>query len=274
MLLFAGLVVADAQAQQRGGLYAVPCEGCSVQQMREVADAELDIGGVIVYNLANAQMISIIKTPYGVMHDGPISAELQYYFDDLVGLYQANGNSLDYIVELTDFQGGLSFQVASQPDNLPLSATEALASSSRMNNLRNYLYSTYVGYIAGAHTFLRPFNPVTWLNPDYGLIRTQVIFPDGSSIVLYFDPGSNDVSQWTYSPGTARDANNNSIPQNAEEFAGGGYREYDFSGLPQSSINDWVNWAAMNGIPVTGGQTGRMGCTSAGGSTVCTWIAF
>jgi len=275
LLGLVGLFPLCAKAQQTGGLYAVACEGCSVQQMRELADVELDIGGVIIYSLSTANMISIIKTPQGVIHDGPISAELEYYFDDLVGLYQANGNSLDYYINLADAPvSSAGNQSKSQPPNLPTSATDALASSSRMNNLRNYLYSTYVGYIAGAHTFLRPFNPVTWFNPDFGLIRTQVEFPDGSSMMFYFDPASTDLSQWTHAPGTSRDANNNSIPETADEFAGGGYREYDFGGLPSSSVEDWLNWAGKNQIPVTGSQSGRMGCTSAGGTTVCRWIQF
>lgn len=72
-------------------------------------------------------------------------------------------------------------------------------------------------------------------------------------------------------PESAWEAINNPIPRSNGDFAGGGYREYEFNGPPAADLQNFLIEAQRRGIPVTGpiGTSFRISCASANGITTC-----
>lgn len=263
LALFACLSSAKAQS-----LYAIPCEGCSLQEMRKAAAAEIDFGGIIVFSLSTGDIENVIITPTGRVHQGRITDEMAAYFTELVWLYRNNGNSLIFSYSLPSSADAIRRGVASAAGKeLPMSAYDALGNSSRMNNLLDHMHSRYPSIIAGANSVFRVFNPVTWLNSHAASVRVEVRFPDGTRLEVVY---SYEKNKWERVPNSAKDAHNNSIPETREEFAEGGYQEYEFRGHPDTDLISFINWATRHGITITGPMMDRViACTSVEGHIRC-----
>lgn len=250
------------------GLHAIPCEGCSLQEMRRAASAEIDFGGIIVFSLSTGDIENVIITPTGRIHQGRITDEMAAYFTELVWLYRNNGNSLKFSYSLPSSANAIKRSGASAAGKeLPMSAYEALSNSSRMNNLLDHMHNRYPSIIAGANSVFRVFNPVTWLNSNAASVRVEVRFPDGTRLEVVYSYKKN---KWERVPNSAKDAHNNSIPETREEFAERGYQEYEFRAPPDTDLINFVNWATVHGITMTGSIVERViACTNVEGNIHC-----
>jgi len=236
--------------------------------MRRAASAEIDFGGIIVFSLSTGDIENVIITPTGKIYQGRITDDMAAYFTELVWLYRNNGNSLTFTYSLpssTDVVG--RSWTSRTTKELPMSAYEALSNSSKMNNLIVHMHSRYPSLIAGANSVFRVFNPVTWLKSDAASVRVEVRFPDGTRLEVVYN---NEKNNWERVPNSAKDAHNNSIPETREEFAEGGYQEYEFRGHPDTDLISFINWATMHGITITGPMMDRViACTSVEGHIYC-----
>lgn len=260
------LVTPDAKAR---GLHAIPCEGCSLQQMRKAAAAEIDFGGVIVFSLSTGDIENVVITPTGAIHQGRISDGMVAYFTELVWLYRNNGNSLtfSYALPSSTAAAARAHPGMTTGKELPMSAYDALGNSSKMNNLLDYMHGRYPSIIAGANNVLRVFNPVTWLDSEATKVRVEVRFPDGTKMEVAYNYEKNG---WERVPHSAKDAHNNSIPKTRDDFADGGYQAYEFRGHPDTDLISFIDWATLHGITVTGSMMNRViACTSVAGHIHC-----
>lgn len=184
--LFSLFALSQPAAAQ--GLHAIPCEGCSLQEMRKAAATEIDFGGIIVFSLSTGDIENVIITPAGKIHQGRITDDMAAYFTELVWLYRNNGNSLTFIYSLPSSIGPTKrSEISRTGEDLPMSAYEALSNSSKMNYLVDHMHSRYPSLLAGANSVFRVFNPVTWLKSDAASVRVEVRFPDGTRLQVVYD---------------------------------------------------------------------------------------
>ncbi|CAM4283980.1 hypothetical protein CR156_06735 [Stenotrophomonas lactitubi] len=269
VIFFASTGAASAQA-----VAAAQCEGCSDQQMQEAARGEIDFGPVSVFSLSTGDIRSYLIMPNLKMSEIATPADLAEYYAQLVYLYQSNGNSLEFRVTVNQLFGAGQISArsarvaAAAATEYPQSAYEALADSSKMNSIHEMMRWKYPSLIAGANSVYRVFNPVAWLNPQSAQVTVRLEFPDQSSMMITYNYGTK---LWEKMPNTARDAHNNSIPEDTSAFAGGGVREYNFNGAPSSDLVNFLYWADRHGIHVSGAtRRDRLACSIVvGGTTRC-----
>lgn len=252
---------------------AAQCEGCSPQQMQAAARTEVDFGPVAVFSLSTADLKTYVINGNLELYESIPPAALDDYFVDLIAVYQANGNSLRVHVDIADLAITPASNVArtvgpTAQAEFPESAWEAINNSAKMNNLLDDMNYRWPTLIAGGNSVLRVLNPYTWLKSDGAQVTVELGFGDGSSMEIFYNV---KTKRWEEDPSSAKDAHNNSIPRSNGDFAGGGYREYEFNGPPAADLQNFLIEAQRRGIPVTGpiGTSFRIGCASANGITTC-----
>ncbi len=101
-------------------------------------------------------------------------------------------------------------------------------------------------------------------------IKIIVIWKDGSR--TSFEINSSHTNQASYVRGESEDPNQQPIPDGAftDSSTGPGFTgTYAFGST--DDINDWINAAALMGIPITGGSHGlRLSCTWVNTTLTCT----
>ncbi|MEN5207472.1 hypothetical protein ABE493_05000 [Stenotrophomonas terrae] len=252
---------------------AAQCESCSSQQMQAAARSEIDFGAVAVFSLSTADLKTYVITGNLELHESTPPAALDDYFADLIAVYQANGNSLRVHVDIADLaiiqasSSARSATPAAQAE-FPESAWEAINNSAKMNNLLDDMDYRWPALIAGGNSVLRVLNPYTWLKSDGAQVTVELGFGDGSSMEIFYNV---KTKRWEEDSNSAKDAHNNSIPRSNDDFAKGGYREYEFNGPPATDLQNFLIEAQRRGIPITGpiGPSFRIGCASANGITTC-----
>lgn len=266
--------IGDASAQ---AVAAAQCEGCSYQQKIEAARGEVDFGGVAVFSLSTGEINSFVISPNLTITEVPVRAELADYYAELVYLYQRNGGSLEFKVPIDVIRSDMSAasgrafraqsaQAAASDYDLPENAYEAISNSSKMNNVHAWMETKLPSFIAGGQSVIRVFNPAVWLGSKSSQVYVRLEFHDQSTVLITYN---YDSKMWERVPNSARDGHNNSIPEKREDFAGGGYREYNFQGPPSTDIQNFLVWAHQNGIPISGSVSHtRLACSSAGGGAV------
>jgi hypothetical protein len=259
---------------------SVQCEACSPQQKQDVARQEVDVGGVAVFSLSTGELNSFVVMPDRQVLEVPANPELAAFFGELLTLYRQNGGSLEIRVPAhvvaagrraadSDWQGRWGDSVVRQLD-IPENAYEAVANPAKMNNVHEWMRWKLPSFIAGGQSFVRLFNPGAWLNAKSSQVIVRLEFADQSSMLITYN---YETHLWERIPDSGRDGHNNHIPETAQGFAGGGYREYEFEGPPTTDLQNFVLWAHLNGIEISG-STGkkRFACSSAGDQVRC--VAF
>ena len=271
------LMVATTEDSAAQAVASVQCERCSQHQRVEATLSEIDIGGVSVFSLSTREIHSYVVTPDRQVHEIGVNAELAAYYSELSWLYHHNGGTLEFRVpshviaqglkgsDFVDHSGGdkLAFR---QPD-IPENAYETISSPSKMNNVHEWMRWKLPSFIAGGQSVVRVFNPATWLNAKASQVVVRLEFPDQSSMLITYN---YDSKLWERIPNSGRDGHNNNIPEGLQDFAGGGYQEYNFAGPPATDLQNFLWWAHSNGVHISG-STGkhRFACTSAGGQVNC-----
>lgn len=273
-LLLMAITTEDSAAQ---AVASVQCERCSQHQRVEAALAEIDIGGVSVFSLSTREIHSYVVTPDRQVHEIGVNAELAAYYSELSWLYHHNGGSLEFRVPshviaqglkgIDVLEQGNEGKLALRQADIPENAYEAIASPSKMNNVHEWMRWKLPSFIAGGQSVVRVFNPAAWLNAKSSQVVVRLEFPDQSSMLITYN---YDSKLWERIPNSGRDGHNNNIPEGLQDFAGGGYREYNFAGPPATDLQNFLWWAHSNGVHISG-STGksRFACTSAGGQVNC-----
>ncbi|MCU1063966.1 hypothetical protein [Stenotrophomonas maltophilia] len=266
--------VDNASAQ---AVAAAQCEGCSYQQKIEAARSEIDFGGVAVFSLSTGEINSFVIMPDLRIIELPVNPDLADYYAELVYLYQRNGGSLEFKVPIDVIASDMSAasratlrvqsaRASATGHDLPENAYEAISNSSKMNNVHAWMETKFPSFIAGGQSVIRVFNPAVWLGSKSSQVYVRLEFHDKTTVLITYN---YDSKMWERIPNSARDGHNNSIPEKREDFAGDGYREYNFQGPPSTDLQNFLVWAHQNGIPVSGPVSHtRFACSSAGGGPV------
>ena len=114
------------------------------------------------------------------------------------------------------------------------------------------------------------FNPIEWFNPESVVVKVLLTYPDGSTAIFTFN---QQTGSWERTKGTERDSHGNVVPVSPTDFTseGGGERVFEFGGGNDQDLIDFLQRAAMFGIPITGPTSRRrIVCIGVGGETpVC-----
>lgn len=149
---------------------------------------------------------------------------------------------------------------------LPGSVYESMTNPSFGPALNNFIDLSAAGMAQRLHDVVSTFNPVEWFSPDAVVVKARVTFPDGSTAIYTFN---KQTGQWERVKGTERDSHGNVVAVSPSDFTseGGGERVFDFTGGNDQDLIDFLQRAAMLGIPITGPTSRRrIVCVSVGGS--------
>ena len=274
------LTAATTENSAAQAVASVQCEQCSQHQRVEAALSEIDIGGVSVFSLSTREIHSYVVTPDQQVHEIGVNAELAAYYSELSWLYHHNGGSLEFRVPSHVIAQGLKGNdVVEQGEgeslllrqaDIPENAYETISNPSKMNNVHEWMRWKLPSFIAGGQSVVRVFNPATWLNGKSSQVVVRLEFPDQSSMLITYN---YETKLWERIPNSGRDGHNNSIPEGLQGFAGGGYQEYNFQGPPVSDLQNFLVWAHLHGVQISG-STGkqRFACSSTGEQVRC--VAF
>lgn len=236
---------------------AWPCNGCSDAQMESLA-IQKGIGFRHVYNLNRGIIVNYLverlDIPQGPMQATPFLTE-DWITDQYIGIhdfYVDNGNGLH----------GVTAKSAQSESDGSVNGYDVVGSGVDRNRVSDAIANDprfiFTSIMASFGRAIRLAGIVT---PDVALSVT-VNFPDGSNAVYQFNW---DTKKWGYAEGTARDSNNNSIPESRDDFVNGGVGtgEFDFTGGNTNDFDDFLRRASSYGITVTGGR-GRIACVQVG----------
>lgn len=253
------------------GFDSVPCNGCSSQAMAEAAKSRLlqmPVGSSIyVHSMTTGEV-----NKYTIFAERDLIPGQIVYFAEPLPVEQW---AIDFVADLHDawlLSGGtmkFSF-TASVQGELPTSAFEVVGSTSARNAISDHLGGSWPGALAGFASVGRLINPVNWFRSPDVKLTIVVHFPDGSKATFEYN---FDFKSWEYVEDSAIDSNNNIIPETVLDFSGGdgNSREFNFSGGSSSDLTNFLQRAALLGIPITGPSSGRIiACVTAGGVTTCT----
>lgn len=110
---------------------------------------------------------------------------------------------------------------------------------------------------------------------DFGLqqqtsVSIQATWPDGSFVVFEYN---RDTGRLEYVDGSARDSQQNTVPDNSHQQPGG--NPGDLIGMWRpTDVNRWLDAAAMRGIPVTRGNGSRIQCGRVNGGVIQCTVVF
>ncbi|MFN6509369.1 hypothetical protein [Xanthomonas translucens] len=243
------VLVISFSAHAEGGYYGERCDTClSEQQFQDLAMDSVDVGGVVIYNLPAGEIRKyIVVPPDRRLMEVPVEPELAEYFVNLVGLYRANGNSLekDYAVTMAS-AARAAMSAAADGTPKPANAYEAIHDSAKMNNLLAETQSSWQTLYAGANYLAGLINPRTWISGKDATVILNYRLADGSTVQAYYDYGAHS---WKRLEGSARDAHNNSIPEKKEDMVKNGYQTYNFQGPPATDLGGFINHVINMGIP-------------------------
>lgn len=251
-------VFAPSVSAQNPELANVACEGCSLQQMEQVALSEIDVGGVVVFSVSTGNIRKFIITWDRTVHEAPIDRPLEDYFVALVRFWHENGRSLEMNYYVSSSSWDANAQVAntsvgSRPVALwsdvavPETVYEALQSPAKMNAVIERLDASWSarGYLA-YNTFANSV-VLKFLNAEAGQPVVVLNFSDGSRSKATYD---SNTKTWAPIPGTGRDVHGNIIPEKKEDFVKQGQPTvYEFpGGWTSNAYMDFSRYAFDYGI--------------------------
>ncbi|GAA4345844.1 hypothetical protein [Kangiella taiwanensis] len=173
----------------------------------------------------------------------------------------------DLVASYNDLKGAIDSQKIDYPDGSAFdlrggshTALESRISDYIVNDTNIVEYAAYYLTVASSIVGL--------ITSDTQIIVT-IHFADGSKVDMKLI-GATESLLFEYVEGSVRDGNGNSIPDSQADFNGyyGEFTTHD------DSLSRWLQWAEMNGIPITyGGSGGRVEvyCYNEPGGTVCVY---
>lgn len=239
----------SSSAYAEGEQYGEPCNNClSEQQFQDTALLAVDTGGVVIYNLPAGEIRRyIVVPPDRRVMEVPVEPELAEYFVNLVGLFRANGNSLEKDYEVSMASAARTMvRAAADGTPKPANAYEAIHDSAKMNNLLAETQFSWQTMYAGANYLAGLIHPRTWISGKEATMVINYRLADGSKVQGYYDYGAH---AWKRLEGSARDAHNNSIPEKKEDMVKNGYQTYNFQGPPATDLGGFINHTINMGIP-------------------------
>lgn len=196
-----------------------------------------------------------------------------WVIDQFAAIYQfylENGNSLDgriSIILASSSVGGTSKRVVVNNENDKVNSYDIVESSIDRNRLADVLAADpKLIFTSVMSSFGRVVRLEGLATPEIALTVTVELF-DRSTVVYKFN---YDTKKWEYVADSAKDSNNNSVPESRDDFVNGevGSAEFDFRGGNGNDFEDFVRRASAYGIRIVGGR-GIVTCVSVGGSISC-----
>lgn len=252
------------------------CNGCTPQQMYDVAWSELYSPGVqpgYIVNLANGTVakyanIANIPDPYDPEPPPyepniiavPVEPEIATLIYDLSVL--TNGNTR--VVDAPAAQQALVSKSSAQTtsgDRLPVNAYENVmdpyleARVAEMVRMHAQDIEARIAFFAAQNYRFTHFN-------ENGVpVQVTFRFRDGSTSIYFFDL---NVNRWRRLKDASRDARDNPIPEQKEQLYNNTFFDFGVDTGPAVDI-DWFRWLAESfGVPVID-MRGGLG----GGGIVC-----
>lgn len=243
----------------------VSCEGCTPDQMFK--DGEKVVRKTAyrdphppVY-VTNIRDNAVIKLIYQTNVDGSFSWELDQFIS-----YAEPVAVEPSVRKLVSDMNALQppTEVRLMAASLPWSAYDVIRSSSYDASISEVLVNSRAGFTQGFYSVMRAFNPVSGFSPSEIIVTARVIFQDASSVLYRFDA---TTKMWVRIPGSARDSDGNSIPENAAQVAEGGVRQYNFQSSTSESFTRFVgrvnelHFDVLPGPTVGGSAKALITCT-------------
>ncbi len=271
LIALAILPLATVSAGAIANTRAVTCPGCSASQMSQAATNATDDGTVYVFNQTTKDvkkytvLTEFVDTiPYTVLKEAyevTVEPDIKNSFAAVVGdQIQGEGS---VIVLPPDFPVRSSAGSLLDPN---------FASGSIVNHLRSLSFWQLTeinvnALIAAAITKNIPFADFS------GVIKGIVItirFPDGSTqdfeVTYQINALTNKATIDLGPTGTATTPEGTPVPTNPIYFAGTSYSDTG------GSIGEWIAWARLNGVQITGpggGNPASMTCYVEGSVVYC-----
>jgi len=243
LLLFFGFT-GHAAAQD---VKAVPCNGCSSQQIKSIAKTAGN-GDHYYYNLSGGTFVGYYVEKLDTQGNQYIAVPIQpeqWMLDEWAAIlvfYRGNGNSLHGPVTAS----------ASSVGGGSVNAYDVVGSSQDRNRVSDALANNprmiFTSVMSSYGRVIRLANVAT---PDVDLTVT-VNFPDGSHAVYKFNW---NTKKWEYVADSAVDSHGNSIPETATDFSNNGAGgSFSFTGPGNSNdVNDFISRAHSAGVSITNG---------------------
>lgn len=278
-LLFVGAAtVAEPAAAQ---FTAWRCDGCTPHQMELLASGR-GFGIHYVYDLQNetAKRYAVVfdrEVGREVVEETPIEPEVVAFVAEVAAVWKQSGLAPGEYVPATGGIAGFSAYdyVVVNPARNTINQWvsnyywQQVGAQARNASLIERLRQGIQQVVAGNGTPLQ----INFQLQDTARLTITITFANGSKVKFVVD---KDAQEPTYVPGSAIDANNNSIPDESITQPGQLIGEYRFPGSQgELDIERFMDILRLRGIPITGtsGRTIRCGTATGGGTSVtCTRI--
>lgn len=271
LLLTAALALCSLDAGATSTVRAIVCDGCSKDTMAERAGEAVHEGTVYVFNHVGAR-VRKFEVAREILFVVPLTYTVEITPRRTDEALRAAFE--DYVMDREDVEDQT---VVELPGHFPIrSVAGALVDPAYSSTLiEDYLvqmdqFRRLEASTATLLTYLiRDSIPFVDIGGMLKKITINVTFPDGSSqdYEIYFstDAISGEARLELEPHGNARMPNGQPVPESPYSFAGKTF--WDRNG----SLREWIQWASMNGLAVSGGLLGtKMRCSISGSEIRCT----
>ena len=267
-LLFVGAATLATPAAAQ--FTAWRCDGCTPHQMELLASGR-GFGIHYVYDLQNetAKRYAVVfdrEVGREVVEETPIEPEVVAFVAEIATVWKQSGLAPGEIVPATGGIAGFSAYdyVVVNPSRNTINQWvsnyywQQVGAQARNASLIERLRQGIQQVVAGNGTPVQ----INFQLQDTVRLTITITFPDGSKVKFVVD---KDAQEPTYVPGSAIDANNNSIPDESITQESQLIGEYRFPGTQgELDIGRFIDILRMRGIPVEGTGGRSIKCSSTG----------
>lgn len=267
-LLFVGAATSATPAAAQ--FTAWRCDGCTPRQMELLASGR-GFGIHYVYDLQNetAKRYAVVwdrEVGREVVEETPIEPEVVAFVAEIAAVWKTSGLAPGEYVPASGGIGGFSAYdyVVVNPSRNTINQWvsnyywQQVGAQARNASLIERLRQGIQQVVAGSGTPVQ----INFQLQDTARLTITITFADGSKVKFVID---KDTQEPAYIPGSAIDANNNSIPDESIAQDSQLIGEYRFPGSQgELDIGRFIDILRMRGVPIEGSGGRTIKCASTG----------